>query len=170
MNCYYCSPCRQQCQRCPCCPCYYKKNWLQASSLTNQIITQANTPQRIIIDTFDDGKGIDLNTSTGKIHILEDGKYFIIAAPQVRNRCCNYNNFRCWLNKNGSPIENSNVLLRLNRCQKDVIVTQKVIKLRRGDTIEVMMASNSSNCVGIETISCNSEPTVPSIIFSMFKI
>lgn len=146
--------------------------WLQASSSISQLIESENIPQPILIDNFDSGRGISLDPFSGSIKILESGRYFIIAAPQVGNTCLNNSNFRCWFNVNGIPVANSNVLMQINNSEKDVIVTQGILDLENGDILQVMMASNTSQCVSIEVIDPPSlnEPIVPSIIFTMYKI
>jgi hypothetical protein len=74
------------------------------------------------------------------------------------------------LRVNGTNVPDSNVLLNLPSLDaKDVIVAQVVVRLSRGDVLEVVMATDSSEAgVGIEAIQPTpDEPLVPAIIFSL---
>ena len=76
--------------------------------------------------------------------------------------------FDLWLRVNGVDVANSNVQL----CQdegsmaKDVIISQGIVPLSEGDTVEVMMSANNPEAsMCIEAIEPPGEPLVPSIIF-----
>ena len=123
-------------------------------------------------DHHSDRQDITLGANTGKVKVLEDGKYFVVSAPQVggTDRC--YSNFRCWLSMNGVAVPNSNGLMNVNLNVKDVIVSQGILELRKNDVLEVIMASNDAGSVLVETIApqISFKPFVPSIIFSIYKI
>ncbi len=148
--------------------------WIQASGKNTITITESDTPTPIPINTVDGANNVELDPETGKVKVLCDGLYCIIAAPQVGRCECEEGvaDFRCWLRKNGNDIPNSNVLLNLYKQTKDVIVSQGIIPLKAGDTIQVIMATDNADAgVQIETINPTpNEPTVPSIIFSLFNI
>ena len=96
-----------------------------------------------------------------------------MAAPQVgREDAGPYGCFDLWLRVNGADVANSNVQL----CQdegsraKDVIISQGIVPMEAGDTLEVLMSANHPEAaMCIEAIQPFGEPLVPSIIFSMIK-
>jgi hypothetical protein len=54
---------------------------------------------------------------------------------------------------------------------KDVIISQGIVPLRKGDEVSVMMSSfGPKGSLGVEAIQPKNEPLVPSIIFSMFRL
>ena len=83
-----------------------------------------------------------------------------------------YGCFDLWLRVNGADVANSNVQL----CQdegsraKDVIISQGIVPMEAGDTLEVLMSANHPEAaMCIEAIQPSGEPLEPSIIFSMIK-
>ena len=145
--------------------------WLQASSSTTQRIEQDNVGQVVLIDRNDGSSNVELDTSTGMITVANEADYLVVAAPQVgRLNSGNVANFRCWIRVNGVNVSDSNVLLNLESVNtKDVIVCQVLVHLSKGDSVEVMMATdNSAAGVGIEALQPTpDEPMVPAIIFSL---
>ena len=146
-------------------------SFLQASGSATQIITHANTPQRLLIDVEDAAKGIHLNPNEGSAQVEHDGAYLVITAPQVgRIGDGDVQNFRCWLRVGDHDVPNSNVLLNLFGSTKDVIVAQAIVNLKRGDEVSVWMSASSGGDVAVEAIKPMGEPLVPSVIFSMLKV
>jgi hypothetical protein len=67
-------------------------------------------------------------------------------------------------------VPDSNVLLNLFSVDvKDVIVSQGLVHLKKGDVIQVLMATDNAKAgIGVEAIKPTpDEPLVPSIIFSL---
>jgi len=145
--------------------------WLQASSGTTQRIEQDNVGQVVLIDRNDGSSNVELDTSTGMITVTNEADYLLVAAPQVgRLNPGGVANFRCWIRVNGVNVSDSNVLLNLESVNtKDVIVCQVLVHLSKGDTVEVIMATdNSAAGVSIEALQPTpDEPMVPAIIFSL---
>ncbi len=145
------------------------QQYLQASSTITQC--PGTAPEIVQIDLTDAAEGIALEDN--KITVSEDGAYLIVAAPQVgREGGGPLGCFDLWLRVNGGDVANSNVQL----CQdadsmaKDVIISQGIVPMAAGDSLEVMMsASNPEAEICIEAIQPEGEPLVPSIIFSMIK-
>ena len=145
--------------------------YLQASGSTTQVITHANTPQRLIIDVEDAAMDIHLNPTEGSAQVEQEGAYLVVASPQVgRVNEGGVENFRCWLKVGKEDVPNSNVLLNLYGSTKDVIVCQAVVDLKRGDEVSVWMAASTGGDVCVEAIKPMGEPRVPSCIFSMLKV
>ena len=144
--------------------------WIQASGGATQNIPGDDSPQRVIIDQTDGSKRVE-NENNGAFKVGCDGDYFVMAAPQVGFEQTSVgSNLRCWINVNGTPVGNSNVLLGTDTpATKDVIVSQGIVTLKKGDVVEVYAASN--NGADLEAIQPTAEePLVPSIIFSMFAV
>jgi hypothetical protein len=145
--------------------------YLQASGSTTQVITHANTPQRLIIDVEDAAMDIHLNPNEGSAQVEQEGAYLVITAPQVgRINDGGVENFRCWLKVGKEDVPNSNVLLNLQGATKDVIVAQAIVNLKKGDEVSVWMSASTGGDVAVEAIKPMGEPLVPSVIFSMLKI
>ena len=143
--------------------------YLQASSSVTQC--PGSAPEVVAMNIVDAANDITLADNT--ITVDDSGPYLIVAAPQVgREGAGPYGCFDLWLRINGADVANSNVQL----CQdegsraKDVIISQGIVPMEAGDTLQVMMsASNPEAAMCIEAIQPSGEPLVPSIIFSMIK-
>ena len=143
--------------------------YLQASSSVTQC--PGTAPEVVTMDIVDAANGITL--ANNKITIGEAGPYLIVAAPQVgREGVGPCGCLDLWLRINGAGVANSNVQL----CQdegsraKDVIISQGIVPMEAGDTLEVVMSANNPEAaMCIEAIQPSGEPLVPSIIFSMIK-
>jgi len=152
--------------------------YAQLSSAKTQR-SKTSVPVKVKFELRDAISGIDFdpridNTSVGIIH---DGAYFVMAAPQVgrlhadstKPACVNF-----FISINDKPLENSNVTLCLSKddcTTKDVIVTQGIIPLKESDKVSVMMSTiDFEDGMGAEALNPEDEPTVPSIIFSIFRL
>ena len=143
--------------------------YLQASSSVTQC--PGTAPEVVTMDIIDAANGISM--ASNRITVGETGAYLIVAAPQVgREGAGPYGCFDLWLRINGADVANSNVQL----CQdegsmaKDVIISQGIVPMEAGDTLEVMMSANNPQAaMCIEAIQPSGEPLVPSIIFSMIN-
>jgi len=122
-------------------------------------------------DVLDATQSIDFDK--GDIIIKKSGIYLVIAGPQVsklrgaRNRWIDF-----WLRVNNVDLPNSNVRRVLTDSQeKDVIPLNAVCPLNRGDTLNIMMASETeSEGIGIEAMQPDGEPTIPSIILTLVQL
>jgi hypothetical protein len=152
--------------------------YAQLSSAKTQR-SKTHEPVKVRFELRDAISGIEFdpridNTS---IEILHDGAYFVMAAPQVgrlrgdpdKPSCANF-----FISINDKQVENSNVTLCLAKgdpTTKDVIITQGIIPLSKGDKVSVMMSTiNTETGMGAEALNPEHEPTVPSIIFSIFRL
>jgi hypothetical protein len=152
--------------------------YAQLSSAITQRSKTAD-PVKLQLELRDAISGLDFDPriDNSSIRIIHDGAYFIMAAPQVgrlhadstKPACVNF-----FISINDKPLENSNVTLCLpneDATTKDVIVTQGIIPLKKGDTISLMMSTKDlEEGMGAEALRPEDEPTVPSIIFSMFRL
>ena len=109
----------------------------------------------------------------GDIEIKKTGMYLIIAGPQIGKLSGNDARWiDFWLRVNNVDVPNSNVRAVVkDACQKDVIVLQVLTRLNDGDTLNIMMSTESDNeGVGIEAIKPPGEPLIPSIILTMIQM
>ena len=155
-------------------PMQIQKAFGQFSSLKTQRPT-ALGPVKIVLDTLDkvDGEEYGLEFSGGDIKIKETGMYLIIAGPQIgklkgdQPRWIDF-----WLRVNNKDVPNSNVRAVLERSsQKDVIVTQVVTRLNKGDVLSIIMSVEEiDEGLGIEAIQPVNEPAIPSIILTVLQL
>jgi len=109
----------------------------------------------------------------GDIEIKKTGMYLIIAGPQIgktKGNDARWIDF--WLRSNNVDIPNSNIRAVIkDACQKDVIVLQVLTKLNAGDTLNIMMSTETADeGVGIEAIQPPGEPLIPSIILTIIQM
>ena len=136
--------------------------YLQASSSVTQC--PGTAPEVVALDIVDAANGITL--ASNAITVGEAGPYLVVAAPQVgRQGAGPYGCFDLWLRVNGADVANSNVQL----CQdegsraKDVIISQGIVPMEAGDTLEVLMSANNPDAaLCIEAIQPSGEPLVRS--------
>ena len=153
--------------------------YAQLSSAKTQR-SKTHEPVKVQFELRDAISGIDFDPriNNSSIRIIHDGAYFLMAAPQVgrlhadstKPACSNF-----FISINDKPLENSNVTLCLakeDHTTKDVIVTQGIIPLKEGDKVSVMMSTiDYEDGMGAEALKQpEDEPSVPSIIFSMFRL
>lgn len=109
----------------------------------------------------------------GDVEIKKSGMYLVIAGPQIGKsdggdpRWIDF-----WLRVNNVDVPNSNVRAVIkDACHKDVIVLQVLTRLNDGDTLNIMMSTETADDgIGIEAIQPAGEPLIPSIILTMIKM
>ena len=114
-----------------------------------------------------------INFIQGDVEIKKSGMYFIIAGPQIGKLKGNDARFiDFWLRVNNVDLPNSNVRAVVkDACQKDVIVLQVLTRLNDGDTLNIMMSTETADeGVGIEAIQPPGEPLIPSIILTIIQM
>ncbi len=130
-------------------------------------------PVKIELDSQEIGEEYGLEFSGGDIKIKEAGMYLIIAGPQISKLKGDQPSWiDFWLRVNNKDLPNSNVRAVLERpSQKDVIITQVVTRLNKGDMLSVMMSVEKvDEGLGIEAIQPANEPAIPSIIFTILQL
>lgn len=146
--------------------------YLQVISKDKQTII-GNIPQRVSFDTIIISENINVNLVNGDILVNNSGVYSITLAMQVGRQKFGdaVYNFRGWLNKNGKSVEGSNTLINLPPWTRETVMVQRLVELKEGDSVSVMMASNApGETVALESIFPNNEPMIPSVSISMYKI
>ena len=146
----------------------------QFSSSTTQR-PESTEPIEIVLTDQEDmfGGEHSINFVQGDVEIKKSGMYLIIAGPQIGKLSgdeARWIDF--WLRVNNVDVPNSNVRAVVkDACQKDVIVLQTLTRLNDGDTLNIMMSTETSNeGIGIEAIQPPGEPLVPSIILTIIQM
>src|SRR5262249_5170801 len=109
----------------------------------------------------------------GEIVVKTPGVYFIVAAVQVGKESGESDEYLdVWLRQNGKDVDNSGCRQAVKDPQfTTVLVSQGIAECKAGDVFNVMISSSSSDKgVGIVAMKPKNEATIPSIIFSMYKI
>ena len=149
------------------------------NSLIQKISSPKNTkPTAVRFDTQDSISGITHSTSKNPHNIIikESGVYFICAAAQAGRSSGKHMRFiDMWVRHNKKDVPNSNVRYGAPSSLFDgdtlVLITQTLLPMKTGDILNIMFSVNSSDGdLGFIATHPKNEPTVPSIIFSMYKI
>lgn len=149
---------------------------LYAIDNTEQLITVADAPQNVKINTSVFATNFTVNTTTGVITCTKSGRYFYCLAPQCGRVGVGQSvvpNIRVWLQKNSTNVANSNTLMNINteRITKGNLVVQGMLDLSVSDTLTFKMASNISSEVRLESyVATASEPAIPSVSLLINKV
>lgn len=142
----------------------FAASFMQASSNEEQLAK--DTKPNVVRMMMDTGAGITNRTGVATIHI--EGVYFLMAAAQVGGKAAG--SVRLWIKVNGKDVVNSNTEQVIPDASfTAVLVSQGVLMLKDGDTVEVVY-SGSAPGLGLIVKKPEGEPVVPSIIFSAFKV
>ncbi|HYL66533.1 MAG TPA: hypothetical protein VEU72_05220 [Nitrosopumilaceae archaeon] len=145
-----------------------------SSSITQRPLSL--DPVKVILhsqeDTFGEKHPIEFNEK-GDIIIKQSGMYLAIVGLQIgkiigdKPRWIDF-----WLRLNGVDVRNSNVRAVISDpAVKDVIVNQSVVRLRKGDALNIMMSAEvADEGLGIESIRPEGEPLIPSIILTILQL
>ncbi len=152
----------------------YRKAFGQFSSNKTQ---RPNTLKAVEVelDSQEDIAGgvhtIDFNK--GDIIIKQSGMYLIIAGPQLgKVRGTTPRWIDLWLRVNNIDVPNSNIrAVIMDPQEKTVVPLNAVLPLNRGDTLNVMMATETiDEGMGLEAMAPDGEPTIPSIIVTVVQL
>src|SRR5439155_22239116 len=145
-----------------------------SSSITQRPVVL--DPVKIVLDSQEDTSGgehpIDFNEK-GDVTIKQTGMYLAIAGLQIaklvgdKPRWIDF-----WIRVNNVDVRNSNVRATLkDPTQKDVIITQTVVHVNKGDKLNIMMSVETADeGLGIEAIRPKGEPLIPSIILTILQL
>jgi len=145
--------------------------YAQLSDLNDQSFASANVKQPINLTTTDEING--LSVSQYNVTISTAGVYSIFAQPQVTAGPGDAGFFHMWLEKHDTSnwvnVSNSNVELSLASSDEDVIPLIVTLKLNANEKIRVM-GSVSDIGISLDAKAPSTEPVIPSIIFTMYRI
>ncbi len=144
-----------------------------SSTLTQRPISLM--PLKVVLDTHQDTSGNEISIDFTKDCILigKTAEYLIISGAQVSKLGGNKPRWiDFWIRVNGKDLENSNVRATIRDPHiTDVVVTQAVTRLYKGDILNIMMAVEAPDeGVGIEAIKPQNEPLIPSLILTVLQL
>jgi hypothetical protein len=139
--------------------------FVNLSSDDQQVAAAANTPAAITM-SGDPTPGFTVKGS--KITIAADGDYFVIAAAQVGGS--KPGNVYMWTRVNGKDVPDSNSIQYISSPQfTAVLVAQGEMTFKAGDVLEMMYAASAPG-LGLIIAKPPNMPTVPSMIFTAYKL
>lgn len=140
--------------------------YAQLSSTQSQ--TAESAPTLITLNSVDASNKIDQDKGT--ITVKEDGTYFVMAAGQAgATKEGGKGSVKLWMRVNGKDVDNSNTEQSLPTGFTGVLVCQGIAELKAGDKISLYQSARGEG-VGMAASTPKGEPTVPSMIFSLFKV
>ena len=135
------------------------------SSDDQQVATAANTPAAV---TMGGDATPGFKVAGSKVTVVDAGDYMVIAAAQVGGSATG--NVYLWTRLNGKDIPDSNSIQYISSPKfTSVIVSQGEITFKAGDVFEVMYAASAPG-LGLIVAKPPNMPTVPSMIFTMYKL
>ena len=141
--------------------------YIQASSLEDQIVKEANKPQLVTMGSTDAAKG--LKNNKGVVTLDQTGTYFTIVGVQVGSRG-GTGLVRLWFQTNGKDADNTNCEQMVPTADfTTVMISQGVGEYKRNDKINAMISGSAAG-IGLVYKKPAGEPAVPSVIFSAWKI
>ena len=144
--------------------------YAQLSSMKTQI-PPSTKPTPLIMDNVDLLHNFELSSKRDKLTTKVPGMYFVVASGQCgsfNKTNTGYNDL--WFVKNGVAIPNSNCRMSTdNPISLSVLITQFLIELKPGDTIEANFSASSPS-LGFMFTQPDNEPANSSFHFSIFKI
>jgi hypothetical protein len=138
------------------------RSWAQVSSSQDQY----PNAEPLTFDQLDGYAGVTLGTDS--VEVGKAGLYVVVLAPQVTAEVdggC----FEAWVRLNGQDVANSNVKLCLTQAgDTDVVISQGILDLARGDTIQFIGYSDGAYADAIP--SAAGGPLIPSHISSIAPV
>lgn len=142
----------------------------QLSSLKNQIPSSWGE-HSIIMDHVELIKNFEMGPKNDHLVAKEAGIYFVIASGQMGTTRENViGNLDLWCAKNDIAIPNSNCRQSFETSgSTSILISQFVVNLLPGDKISTWFAT-SRPFLGFVCIKPKSEPVIPSVLLSIYKI
>ena len=135
------------------------------SSDDDQVAKAANTPAAI---TMSGDATPGFSVSGSKVKITDAGDYFVIAAAQVGGSTSGF--VYLWTRVNGKDVPDSNSIQYISSKQfTAVLVSQGEMTFKAGDVLEIMYSATAPG-LGLIVSKPAGIPTVPSMIFTAFKL
>lgn len=143
----------------------YALDYIQLSSFTSQAAGKAPT-----LVSFDKVNGV--SSHRHHVTVKEGGVYFVMVSAQigsVKNELQANGYVDLWMEQNGKAIPGSNTRTSVNQNAISVLVSQLLVNMKAGDTVDVVFASDNPN-LGLPAFPATSkEPAISSINFSLYK-
>ena len=107
---------------------------------------------------------VRMTAPKNSVTVTQDGSYLIIASPQVtatKDGGC----LDAWITVNSKDVQNSGVrICQAKTGNTNVVVSQIIMYLKRGDTIQVKTSGKDSK---LDAILSAKSPNIPSIILTI---
>ena len=145
--------------------------YAQLSSMVTQK-PKGSDPSLVSMENDDALSGLD-HSEKDKIVVKTSGVYFVMAAAQIAKDSGNQDGYvDLWIQQNGKDVDNSGTRQAVKDAKfTTVLVCQGIAECKAGDVFSaVISASSPGTGLGIYAIKPKGEATIPSIIFSMYKI
>lgn len=145
------------------------ETFITACSTSDQSLT-AGTAALIAHDTTTLTNGME--QTGGTFTILRGGVYKLL--PSVQYLGAGNGELTIWIKVNGTNVANSATLTHFKQNDEGVIVTEYILSLVTGDTVEVWALTTGANCT-INYIAAggsapNDYPAAPGVITNMYRI
>ena len=148
-----------------CCSSVMAASFTNLSSDDEQLAKAANTPYAV---TMGGDPTPGFSVSGSKVTIKEDGDYFVIAAAQVGGSTTG--NVYLWTRVNGKDVADSNSIQYISsKTFTAVLVSQGEMTFKAGDVLEIMYGASAPG-LGLIVAKPTNMPTVPSMIFTAYKL
>lgn len=146
-------------------------HFISAYDTTNQAITATGKEFLWKYNTTDISNGISIVDNT-KITFSKDGTYNIQFSAQVKEENASATDVWVWFKKNGINIPNSTTRYTFKGSgNHDVIILNIVLKLHKGDYVEVAWSnSTTTSLIYAAESSSPTKPAIPSIILTVWEI
>lgn len=147
------------------------------ASTTNQTLSAASTPARVIFDTVDTANQIYYTSGDG-IHLQQDGVYNVQFSVQITNDDTSTHDAYVWFRLNGVDISNSASFFSVVAKHGGVagyglLAANFFFTLTAGDYIEMWWAADSTQ-VTLATLPATTSPLVkpesPSVVVTLQKV
>lgn len=121
------------------------------------------TAQAVVLHQTDTAK--EIKHTNGTITFQKEGLYFVVAAGQVGGGS---GVVKLWLRRNGRDTDNSNTAQSLSDGFTSVLVSQTLLPAKAGDTLQLVQSVDGTG--GMVATKPKGEPTIPSMMFSAFRV
>jgi len=148
-----------------CCSTAMAATFTNLSSDDQQVAAAANKPAAV---TMGGDPTPGFSVAGSKVTIKAAGDYFVIAAAQVGGSTTG--NVYLWTRVNGKDVPDSNSIQYIPSKQfTAVLVSQGEMTFKAGDVLEVMYSASAPG-LGLIATKPPGIPTVPSMIFTAYKL
>jgi hypothetical protein len=148
-----------------CCSSAMAATFTNLSSDDNQVAKAASAPVAITM-AGDPTPGFKVSGT--KVTIVDAGDYFVAAAAQVGGSAAG--SVYLWPRLNGKDVDDSNSIQYISSPQfTAVLVSQGEMTFKAGDVLEMMYAASAPG-LGLIASKPAGMPTVPSMIFTIYKL
>lgn len=151
--------------------------YAQLSSNKDQLTTPDTLNQGIVVnlENLSEISGLDWNSQTNEILIIEDGVYFVMLDMQCGAResaaIIKGGDIYCWFEKNKKPIENGGSWIFVApHARSKNIVNQTIAFFKKGEALRVKYAATAPSMGLISFPGSEFWPSSPGAALTIYKI